>query len=65
MKLIFLDLPIDERRLYFQQAAIQRNVSPVVMEKDFSHRPSSPAAAGVATRLPGDAGHVPYRARRL
>lgn len=35
MKLIFLDLPIDERRLYFQQAAIQRNVSPVVMEKDF------------------------------
>jgi len=35
MKLIFLDLPIDERRLYFQQAAIQRNVSSVVMEKDF------------------------------
>ena len=35
MKLGFLDLTIDERRLYFQQAAIQRDVSPVVMEKDF------------------------------
>jgi len=35
MKLGFLNLAIDERRLYFQQAAVQRNVSPVVMEKDF------------------------------
>ncbi len=35
MKLQFLNLSDDERRLYFQQAALQRNVSPVVMEKDF------------------------------
>lgn len=35
MKLEFLELPSDERRLYIEQAAIQRNVSPVIMEKDF------------------------------
>ena len=35
MRLGFLELPSDERRLYIEQAAIQRNVSPVVMEKDF------------------------------
>ena len=35
MKLAFLKLPPDERRVYVQQAAIRRNVSPVVMEKDF------------------------------
>lgn len=35
MKLVFLELPSDERRLYINQAAIQRNVSPVIMEKDF------------------------------
>jgi len=35
MKLGFLELPSDERRLYIQQAAIRRNVSPVIMEKDF------------------------------
>lgn len=35
MKLNFLALPADERRLYIEQAAIQRNVSPVVLEKDF------------------------------
>lgn len=35
MKLEFLSLPADERRLYIEQAAIQRNVSPIVMEKDF------------------------------
>ena len=35
MKLGFLDLPADERRLYIEQAAIRRNVSPVVLEKDF------------------------------
>ena len=34
MKLEFLDLPSDERRLYIAQAAIQRNVAPVVLEKD-------------------------------
>lgn len=35
MKLDFLTLPSDERRLYIEQAAIQRNISPVIMEKDF------------------------------
>lgn len=35
MKLAFLDLPADERRLYIEQAAIRRNVSPVILEKDF------------------------------
>lgn len=35
MKLGFLQLPPDERRLYIEQAAIQRNVSGVVLEKDF------------------------------
>ena len=35
MKLAFLALPAEERRLYFEQAAIRRGVSPVIMEKDF------------------------------
>ncbi|MBS0652863.1 MAG: nucleotidyl transferase AbiEii/AbiGii toxin family protein [Verrucomicrobia bacterium] len=35
MKLDFLKLPSNERRLYIEQAAIQRNISPVIMEKDF------------------------------
>lgn len=35
MKLGFLELPPGERRLYIEQAAIQRNLSPVVLEKDF------------------------------
>lgn len=35
MKLRFFDLPADERRLYFEQAAVRRNVSPVLLEKDF------------------------------
>lgn len=35
MKLGFLDLPVDERRLYIEQAAARRNVSPVILEKDF------------------------------
>lgn len=35
MKLNFLGLPPDERRLYFDQAALRRNVSAVLMEKDF------------------------------
>jgi len=35
MKLGFLELPPDERRLYVEQAAIRRNVSPVILEKDF------------------------------
>ena len=35
MKLAFLELPADERRLYIEQAAVRRNVSPVVLEKDF------------------------------
>lgn len=35
MNLEFLKLPSNEQRLYIEQAAIQRNVSPVIMEKDF------------------------------
>lgn len=35
MRLGFLDLPPEERRLYIEQAAVRRNVSPVVLEKDF------------------------------
>lgn len=35
MKLRFLELPPKERGLYIEQAAIRRNVSPVVLEKDF------------------------------
>ncbi len=35
MKLGFLALPADERRLYIEQAAARRNVSPVILEKDF------------------------------
>jgi hypothetical protein len=35
MKLGFLELPADERRLYIEQAAIRRNVSAVILEKDF------------------------------
>jgi hypothetical protein len=35
MKLRFLELPAGERRLYIEQAAVRRNVSPVILEKDF------------------------------
>lgn len=35
MNLDFLKLPTDEQRLYIEQAAIQRNIPPVIMEKDF------------------------------
>ena len=35
MKLGFLELPLDERRLYLEQARIQRNVSAAMLEKDF------------------------------
>jgi hypothetical protein len=35
VKLSFLELPIDERRLYIEEAASRRGVSPVVLEKDF------------------------------
>ena len=35
MKLDFLKLPSDERRLYIEQTAIPKNISPVIMEKDF------------------------------
>jgi Nucleotidyl transferase AbiEii toxin, Type IV TA system len=35
MKLKFLDLSADERRLYLEQAALRRNVSAVLLEKDF------------------------------
>jgi hypothetical protein len=34
MRLRFLELPDHERRLYIEQAAIRRNVSPVLLEKD-------------------------------
>ena len=35
MKLKFLELAADERRRYIEQAATQRNVSAVILEKDF------------------------------
>lgn len=35
MKIDFLKLSPTERNLYIEQAAIQKNVSPVIMEKDF------------------------------
>lgn len=35
MRLGFLALPENERRLYFEQAAFQRNLSPIILEKDF------------------------------
>lgn len=35
MRLSFLTLSADERRLYIDQAAVRRNVSAVVLEKDF------------------------------
>lgn len=35
MKLTFLELAPDERRLYVEQAAVRRGMSPVVLEKDF------------------------------
>jgi hypothetical protein len=35
MRLKFLDLSVEERRLYFEQAALRRNVSAVLLEKDF------------------------------
>jgi hypothetical protein len=35
VRLKFLELPSDERRLYIEQAAGRRNVSPVMLEKDF------------------------------
>ena len=35
MRLDFLALPSDERRLDIEQAAVRRNLSPVILEKDF------------------------------
>ncbi len=35
MRLGFLRLPFEERRVYFDQAAQQRDLSPVTIEKDF------------------------------
>jgi hypothetical protein len=35
MRLNFLTLPAEDRRLYIEQAATRRNVSPVLLEKDF------------------------------
>lgn len=35
MKLGFLELPADDCRLYIEQAAVRRNVSPILLEKDF------------------------------
>jgi hypothetical protein len=35
MRLGFLELPRDEQRLYIEQSALRRNISPVIMEKDF------------------------------
>jgi hypothetical protein len=35
MRLSFLELPPEERRLYIEQAALRRDVSPVILEKAF------------------------------
>ncbi len=35
MRLNFLQLPPEERRLYFDQAALRKGLSPVILEKDF------------------------------
>jgi hypothetical protein len=35
MRLAFLELPLSERNLYFQQAALRRGLHPAIMEKDF------------------------------
>jgi hypothetical protein len=35
MKLQFFALPVGERTLYIEQAAQRRDVSPVIIEKDF------------------------------
>ena len=35
MKLAFLALPADERRLYIEQAAVRRNISPVRASGNF------------------------------
>src|SRR5262249_37345194 len=35
MKVRFLELPPDERRLYIEQAALRRGISAVILEKDF------------------------------
>ena len=35
MKLDFLELPANERRLHIEQAAVRQNLSPVMLEKDF------------------------------
>ena len=35
MRLQFLGLPQEERRLYFEQAAQRRGLLPVIVEKDF------------------------------
>lgn len=35
MKLEFLACPMEERRLFLEQAAIRRGLSPVILEKDF------------------------------
>lgn len=35
MRLNFLQLPPEERGLYFERAALKRNLSPVILEKDF------------------------------
>lgn len=35
MRLAFLDLPISERALYFEQTSLRRSLHPAIMEKDF------------------------------
>ena len=35
MRLGFLELPADERRMYLDQAATRRDLSPVLLAKDF------------------------------
>ena len=43
MELSFLTLPEKERQLYIEQAALRRNVSPLILEKDFTNMSSAPS----------------------
>ncbi len=48
MRLHFLTLPAEERRLYIEQAAVRRNLSPVLREKDSGNQLDDGRAVGVA-----------------
>jgi len=63
MKLRFLELSPDERRLYIEQAASRRNVSPVILENHaLAGTPVSlPVVAASRFRLPQTLGQAGVR----